>query len=135
MGIPDSILLKPKSLSSFEWDIMRRHPAYAYEMLSPINFLRQALHIPYFHHEKWNGQGYPEGLRGEDIPLEARIFAVVDVWDALRSDRPYRKAWPEETALLYIQQQAGEHFDPQVVQAFMDIVGSDRGQKDARIVN
>ena len=135
MGIPDNILLKPKTLSSVEWEIMRRHPAYAYEMLSPINFLRPALHIPYFHHEKWNGEGYPEGLHGEDIPLEARIFAVVDVWDALRSDRPYRKAWLEEAALAYIQHQAGEHFDPQVVQAFMDIVGSDHGQKDARLVN
>lgn len=135
MGIPDNILLKPKSLSGFEWEVMRRHPAYAYEMLSPINFLRPALHIPYFHHEKWNGGGYPEGLHGEDIPLEARIFAVVDVWDALRSNRPYRKAWSDKTALAYIRQQAGEHFDPQVVQAFMDIVGNDQGQSDAHPVN
>jgi PAS domain S-box-containing protein len=135
MGIPDNILLKPKSLSGFEWEVMRRHPAYAYEMLSPINFLRPALHIPYFHHEKWNGGGYPEGLHGEDIPLEARIFAVVDVWDALRSNRPYRKAWSDNTALAYIRQQAGEHFDPQVVQAFMDIVGNDKGQSDAHPVN
>jgi PAS domain S-box-containing protein len=119
MGIPDSILLKPASLTEEEWEIMRRHPVHAHEMLSPIAYLRPALDIPYCHHEKWDGTGYPRGLKGEQIPLAARIFAVVDVWDALNSDRPYRDAWPEEKALDYIREQAGEHFDPRVVEVFM----------------
>ena len=94
------------------------HPTYAFEWLSPIAFLRPALDIPYCHHEKWDGTGYPRGLRGEDIPLGARIFAIVDVWDALRSDRPYRPAWSEQEAFEYIGAQAGTHFDPNVVAAF-----------------
>jgi len=122
MGIPDAILNKPGALSDEEWEIMRKHPVYAYEMLSPIQYLRPALEIPYCHHEKWDGSGYPQGLKGEDIPLPARIFAVVDVWDALRSDRPYRAAWPDEKALAYIQEQSGKHFDPRVVELFFDSV-------------
>ncbi len=119
MGIPDTILLKPGELSETEWVIMRRHPAYAYEMLSPISYLRPALDIPYCHHEKWDGSGYPRGLKGEGIPLAARIFAVIDVWDALTSDRPYRPAWPEAKARLNIREQSGKHFDPKVVDVFL----------------
>jgi putative nucleotidyltransferase with HDIG domain len=122
MGVPDSILLKPGPLTDEEWEIMRRHPQYAYDMLSPIAFLRPALHIPYCHHEKWNGTGYPRGLKGEQIPLVARVFAVADVWDALRSDRPYRTAWPEEKVREHIRSQAGAHFDPQVVETFLERV-------------
>jgi len=122
MGIPDTILLKPGPLSTEEYQIMCKHPVYAYNMLSSISFLRQALTIPYCHHERWDGTGYPRGLSGEQIPLEARIFAVVDVWDALRSDRPYRSAWTEEKALDFIREQTGKYFDPKVVEAFLKIV-------------
>jgi len=121
MGIPDSILHKPGSLTKEEWEIMRKHPVYAYELLSPIAYLRPALDIPYNHHEKWDGTGYPRGLRGEQIPLAARIFAVVDVWDALRSSRPYRDAWPEENVRTYICEQATLYFDPQIVDIFLNI--------------
>lgn len=119
MGIPDSILLKPGPLSEEEWTIMRLHPVYAYELLSPIPYLRPALDIPYCHHEKWDGTGYPRGLRQVEIPLPARIFAVADVWDALRSDRPYRPAWTDDRAREYIREQAGTHFDPQAVDIFL----------------
>jgi putative two-component system response regulator len=119
MGIPDAILHKPDKLSAEEWVIMKKHPQYAYTMFSSIAYLRPALDIPYCHHEKWDGSGYPRGLKGEQIPLAARIFAVVDVYDALTSDRPYRKAWSREKALAYIQQQAGLHFDPEIVSAFL----------------
>jgi putative nucleotidyltransferase with HDIG domain len=119
MGIPDSILLKPGPLSDDEWAIMKKHPVYAYELLSPIPYLRLALDIPYCHHEKWDGTGYPRGLKGQEIPLAARIFAVVDVWDALTSDRPYRKAWPEDKARQHIRDQAGKHFEPRIVEAFL----------------
>ncbi len=122
MSIPDGILRKPGKLTDDEWEIMRQHPVYAHRFLSEIDYLRPALDIPYCHHEKWDGTGYPRGLEGEQIPLTARIFAVVDVWDALNSDRPYRKAWPEEDVLAYIREQAGEHFDPRVVGAFLDIL-------------
>ncbi len=122
MGIPDAILFKPGPLDEQEWAIMRQHPQYAYEMLSTIVYLHPALDIPYCHHEKWDGSGYPRGLKGEEIPLAARIFAVADVWDALTSDRPYRKAWPKEKAIEYIRSQAGRHFDPQVVDYFLRIV-------------
>jgi putative two-component system response regulator len=98
---------------------MRKHPQFAYDMLSPIAFLRLALDIPYCHHEKWDGTGYPRGLMGAQIPMPARIFAVVDVWDAITSDRPYRKAWQKEVAIQYIQEQTGRHFDPEVVKAFL----------------
>jgi len=124
VGIPDDILLKPGSLSDEQWKIMRQHPVYAYQLLSPIAYLRPAMDIPYCHHEKWDGTGYPRGLKGEEIPLAARIFAVVDVWDALRSDRPYRKAWSEEQTHEYIREQAGKHFDPQVVEVFLQIRGA-----------
>lgn len=121
MGIPDRILLKPGPLTDEEWEIMRRHPVYAYELLAPINFLRPAIAIPYCHHEKWDGTGYPRGLSGNRIPLPARIFAVVDVWDALRSDRPYREAWEEDRVREYIRDQSGEHFDPEAVDAFLQL--------------
>jgi PAS domain S-box-containing protein/putative nucleotidyltransferase with HDIG domain len=119
MGIPDSVLLKPGPLTEHEWEIMRKHPVYAYELLSPIPYLRPALDIPYCHHEKWDGTGYPRGLKEEQIPLAARIFAVVDVWDALQSDRPYRPAWAKERTLDHIREQSGKHFDPNVVEAFL----------------
>src|SRR5207249_2272104 len=116
MGIPDSILLKPGPLTGEEWEIMRRHPVYAYELLSPIAFLRPALDIPYCHHEKWDGTGYPRGLKGEQIPLAARIFAIVDVWDALRSARPYRAAWPRDKGPGHVRTPSGSHFGPHVVE-------------------
>jgi putative nucleotidyltransferase with HDIG domain len=122
MGVPDNILLKPGELTDGEWMVMRRHPTYAYQLLAPIQFLRPALDIPYCHHERWDGTGYPRGLRGEQIPLAARLFAVVDVWDALRSDRPYRPAWSEEKVREYIQGQAGKHFDERVVEEFFRLV-------------
>lgn len=121
LGIPDRILLKPGKLTDEEWDIMRKHPQYAYDMLSSITYLRSALEIPYCHHEKWDGTGYPRGLKGIEIPLAARIFAVIDVWDALTSDRPYRKAWSHQQTMEYIREQSGTHFDPQVVKAFMEM--------------
>jgi putative nucleotidyltransferase with HDIG domain len=129
MGVPDRILSKPSPLTPEEWEIMRRHPVYAHEMLSPITFLRQALDIPYAHHEKWDGTGYPRGLKGESIPLAARIFAVVDTWDALRSDRPYRPAWSAERVLGYLSDRAGRDFDPAVVAVFLGMrrsAGADR---------
>ena len=119
--IPDPLLLKSGPLTSSEEEIMRLHPVYAYKMLSPIPCLRPALDIPHFHHEKWDGTGYPRGLKGEQIPLAARILAVVDVWDALRSQRPYHRAWPEEQVRAYIREQAGQYFDPQVVKAFLEL--------------
>jgi PAS domain S-box-containing protein len=119
MGVPDNILLKPDTLNEEEWQHMRMHAVYAYNLLSNITYLRDALDIPYCHHEKWNGTGYPRGLRGEEIPLAARIFAVADVYDALTSDRPYRKGWQSERALDYIREQAGTYFDPRVVDTFL----------------
>jgi hypothetical protein len=121
MGIPDGILLKPGALNEEEWAVMRLHPVYAHEMLSPIRMLLPALDIPYGHHERWNGEGYPRRLKGEQIPLAARIFAVVDVWDALRSDRPYRTGWVEARARDFIAQRAGTDFDPAVVEAFLKL--------------
>ncbi len=119
MGIADGILLKPGPLTAEEWVLMKRHPAIAYEMLAPIRYLRLALDIPYRHHEKWDGTGYPSGLHGEQIPLTARIFAVVDVWDAMRSDRPYRASESEEKVRAHIRSLSGIHFDPQVVEMFL----------------
>ncbi|MEW6404930.1 MAG: HD domain-containing phosphohydrolase [Chloroflexota bacterium] len=119
LGVPDSILFKADALTGEEWDAMRRHPTYTYEMLSPITYLKPALDIPYCHHERWDGTGYPRGLKGEQIPLAARIFAVVDVWDALRSDRPYRQAWPREKVREYLRAGTGSQFDPDVVVAFL----------------
>ncbi len=123
MGVPDRILLKPGPLDVDEWEIMRRHPEAAYELLLPIDFLRPALDIPYCHHEKWDGSGYPRGLKGDAIPLAARIFAIVDVWDALNSDRPYRKALPREESIRYIEEQSSKHFDPKVVDIFLRFLG------------
>ncbi|WP_184136821.1 PAS domain S-box protein [Deinococcus humi] len=128
MGIPDAILLKPGKLTDEEWAEMRKHPDYAVELLSPIRFLRPALDIPEYHHEKWDGSGYPLGLKGEVIPLTARAFAVVDVYDALTSDRPYRPAWSGERALAHIRSGAGSHFDPHVVEVFFQLL-----QRDAPI--
>jgi len=122
MGIPDSILLKPDKLTDEEWEIMKKHPVYAYQMLSRIEYLRPALDIPYCHHEKWDGTGYSRGLKGEEIPLPARIFAVADVFDALTSDRPYRKAWTKESAIEYIKNESGKHFDPRVIEAFLKVI-------------
>jgi PAS domain S-box-containing protein len=122
LGIPDSILLKPGSLTEEEWEVMKKHPIYAFNMLSPIAYLQPALDIPYCHHEKWDGSGYPRGLKGAEIPLAARIFAIVDVWDALCSDRPYRQAWPEDKVFQYIAEQSGLHFDPRVVRAFFSLI-------------
>jgi len=121
MGIPDNILLKPGPLTADEWNIMRKHPLYAYELLSPIAYLHPALDIPYCHHEKWDGTGYPRGLRGEEIPLAARCFAVADVWDALRSDRPYAAAASAADAREHIRKQAGKHFDPRAVEIFLQL--------------
>jgi hypothetical protein len=118
MGVPDSILLKRGPLTPEERKEIEQHPVYAFELLSPIEFLRPALDIPYCHHEKWDGSGYPRGLVGEQIPLAARIFAIVDVFDALTSDRPYRAAWDRARTLAYIQEQSGSHFDPELVKAF-----------------
>ncbi len=119
LGVPDSILLKPDKLTAEEWVIMRQHPTHAYEMLSSVEYLKPALDIPYCHHEKWDGTGYPRGLKGEQIPLTARIFAVVDVWDALRSDRPYRASWSVEQTRKHILEQSGKHFDPGVIDIFL----------------
>ncbi|TBH20121.1 PAS domain S-box protein [Thermus thermamylovorans] len=125
LAIPDAVLLKPGPLSEEEWAVMKKHPVYAYEWLSGIPFLRKALEIPYAHHERWDGSGYPRGLKGLEIPLSARIFAVVDVYDALTSDRPYRKAWPREKALAYLEEQAGQQFDPEVVAAFLELMAGE----------
>lgn len=122
MGVPDRILLKSEPLTEEEQMIMQRHPQYAYDLLKPIVFLQASLEIPYYHHEKWDGTGYPNGLKGEEIPIAARLFAVVDVWDALTSDRPYRSGWSEEEALAYILEQSGRHFDPQVVALFFKMI-------------
>ena len=122
MGVPDGILLKPGPLTDEEWAAMKKHPRFAYEMLSPIHYLRNALDIPYCHHEKWDGSGYPRGLKGAQIPLVARIFAVVDVYDALTSNRPYRLARAKEKALEHIREQSGKHFDPKVVESFLRLI-------------
>jgi len=122
IGIPDSILRKPGPLTEDEWSIMRRHPQMAWDMLSPIEYLRTALAIPYGHHERWDGSGYPLGVKGRQIPMAARIFAVVDVYDALRSNRPYRKGWPEETVITYIRNHSDTSFDPEIVDTFLKMV-------------
>src|SRR5271157_3450412 len=123
MGVPDQILLKPGPLNEEEWKIMHQHPLHAYNLLSKIAYLRPALDIPYYHHEKWDGSGYPRGLKGEQIPISARIFAVVDVYDALSFDRSYRSAWPKEKVIAYIKEQSGKYFDPRVVETFLGMVG------------
>jgi PAS domain S-box-containing protein len=123
VAIPDSVLLKPGPLNPDEWQLMKLHPVYGRELLSSIDYLQESLTIPYSHHERWDGTGYPEGLKGEEIPIEARMFAVIDVWDALGNPRPYRAAWPRQDTVDYIQDNSGRYFDPAVVQAFMSIVG------------
>jgi putative nucleotidyltransferase with HDIG domain len=128
MGIPDSILLKPGPLTDAEWEVMRKHPTYAYELLAPIAYLRPSLEIPYAHHERWDGTGYPHGLKGEQIPIAARIFALVDVWDALSCDRPYRTAWPPEQVHAHLRSLAGSHFDPRIAAVFLDSVLAERTQ-------
>ncbi len=122
MGIPDAILHKPGTLTEAEWVIMRKHPVYARDYLASVSYLAPALDIPYSHHERWDGTGYPQGLKGEEIPLAARIFAVVDVWDALTSQRPYLETWSKEKALAHIQEQAGKHFDPRIVEVFVELI-------------
>lgn len=124
IGVSDQILRKPGPLTEDEWIIMRTHPLLAYDMLAPIAYLQPALDIPYCHHERWDGTGYPRGLKGDAIPLAARIFAVVDVWDALSSDRPYRKAWPTEQIIEHIRANSGSHFDPEVVSLFLQMMSS-----------
>jgi putative nucleotidyltransferase with HDIG domain len=119
LAVSDLILLKPGPLTAAERKLMEKHPELGYDMLRPIAYLRQALDIPYCHHEKWDGSGYPRGLRGEQIPLTARLFAVVDVWDALSSDRPYRSAWSSRDVNDYLWQQKGTHFDPRAVEQFL----------------
>ena len=122
MGIPDEILQKPGPLTDEEWKVMRKHPLYAYQMLSPISYLNQALIIPYYHHERWDGSGYPHGLKGEDIPLFARFFCVVDVWDALSSDRPYRKRMHPKDVIDYLKKESGRLFDPHIIEKFLPLV-------------
>jgi PAS domain S-box-containing protein len=133
LGIPDAILHKPGPLTEEEWQIMRQHPTYAYQMLSPIDFLQPALDIPYCHHEKWDGSGYPRGLAGEAIPLAARIFAVIDVWDALSHDRPYRAAWPPDQVRDYLSSQSGSHFDPHILAAFLQLLDNNAADPAAEV--
>lgn len=128
LGVKDSILLKPGPLTPEEWVEMKKHPQHAYDMLAPVAYLHPALDIPYCHHERWDGHGYPRGLAGEEIPLAARIFAIIDVWDAVTSNRPYREAWPHEKALAYIKEQANTQFDPQVVEAFLKLIAAEEDE-------
>jgi putative nucleotidyltransferase with HDIG domain len=131
MAIPDTILHKPGPLTTEEWEIMRQHPGRACDLLRPIEYLSPALDIPWCHHEKWDGSGYPQGLAGEQIPLAARLFAVVDVWDALRSDRPYRQGWDDDRVREYLRAEAGSHFDPKVVELFLGTIGGTGVEQDA----
>jgi HD-GYP domain-containing protein (c-di-GMP phosphodiesterase class II) len=128
MAIPDNILHKPGPLNEQEWEIMRRHPKYAHDLLAQIEFLAPAREIPLYHHEKWDGSGYPYGLKGENIPRSARVFALVDVFDALTSDRPYRSAWSKQDALGYIQEQTARHFDPNMTPVFLQMMKSEYKQ-------
>ena len=122
LAIPDQILFKPGPLAKEEWEIMRRHPDIAVELLSPVSYLEPALEIPHWHHEKWDGTGYPDGLDRDAIPLAARLFALADVYDALLSKRPYRSAWSKGDVLRYMESEAGKHFDPNILPAFLDLV-------------
>ena len=131
MGVPDSVLLKPGPLDEAEWRVMRKHPVYAYELLRPIPKFNDIVDIPYCHHEKWDGSGYPRRLSGREIPLPARVFAVVDVWDALSSNRPYRPAWSQHQVLDYIQQQSNKQFEPEITRAFLDVVKGKTASKRA----
>ncbi len=132
IGIPDAILHKNGVLTPEEQEVMRMHPVYAYELLRGVPYLRAALEIPYCHHEKWDGTGYPRGLKGSQIPFGARLFAVVDVWDALLSDRPYRPAWTKRQTMAYIRVEAGKHFDPEVVRMFGVLLGGLNTFRDAK---
>jgi HD-GYP domain-containing protein (c-di-GMP phosphodiesterase class II) len=120
IAIPDNILFKPGKLTRDEWEIMKKHPVYAYELLFPITYLKQTIDIPYCHHERWDGSGYPRGLKGEEIPLTARIFSLVDVWDALGTDRCYRPAWSAQEIRKYLSEQAGIQFDPTITTIFLE---------------
>jgi response regulator RpfG family c-di-GMP phosphodiesterase len=130
MGVPDHILKKKGPLTPLEWNEMRQHPLYAYNLLSPISYLRGALDIPYCHHEHWDGNGYPRGLKGEQIPLSARIFSVVDIWDALLSDRPYRKAWPRNKVIEYLTEISGTYLDPEIVAIFLKMIAEDESKTE-----
>jgi HD-GYP domain-containing protein (c-di-GMP phosphodiesterase class II) len=130
MGVPDHILRKTGPLTDSEWVEMRKHPQYAFDLLSPIPYLRPALDIPYCHHEHWDASGYPRGLKGEQIPLSARVFSIVDIWDALLSNRPYRDAWPEEKVIQYIKDVSGTILDPKVVKAFLKMMSEDTERYD-----
>ncbi|NJN17773.1 MAG: response regulator [Oscillochloris sp.] len=133
MGIPDSILLKPGPLDDEEWTVMRRHPNLAYMLLKPIRYLHQALEIPLHHHERWDGSGYPRGLAGDAIPLAARLFAVVDVWDALSNDRPYRAALPPHQVRRHLSELAGTHLDPRVVAVFLEMLGDEPYESERQL--
>jgi HD-GYP domain-containing protein (c-di-GMP phosphodiesterase class II) len=122
MSVPDEILHKPGRLTDEEREIMKEHPVTAYKLLTPIPFLKKALEIPYSHHEKWDGTGYPQGLKGNNIPLAARVFAVADVWDALGSDRCYNQAWSREKVIAYFAEQSGRHFDPVIVNVLLGLI-------------
>jgi HD-GYP domain-containing protein (c-di-GMP phosphodiesterase class II) len=122
IGVPDEILLKPGALNDAERKMMEQHPVFAKQMLLPVTFLQPSIAVAYSHHERWDGLGYPEGLKGEEIPFTARIFAVVDQWDALTSNRPYRNAWTREKVVSYLQENAGKIYDPQIVSVFLTIV-------------
>lgn len=122
LSIPDEILLKPGKLTDGEWKIMSQHPWIGYKLLAPIEFLKDSLDIVRYHHERWDGSGYLSGLKGEEIPISARIFTIVDVWDAIQSDRPYKKAWKREKAIQHLKSESGKHFDPAIVTAFFDLV-------------
>jgi putative nucleotidyltransferase with HDIG domain len=120
LALPDTILTKPGPLDEEERTLMRRHPRIGYELLQQVDFLRGASDVPYSHHERWDGGGYPQGLRGEEIPLAARIFSVIDVWDALITERVYKPAWPEGCVLEYLREIAGSQLDPRLVELFLD---------------
>jgi HD-GYP domain-containing protein (c-di-GMP phosphodiesterase class II) len=122
LAIPDDVLLKAGTLNDDEKKIIQQHPLYAKQMIADVAFLQPCLDIVYSHHERWDGQGYPEGLKGEEIPINARIFAVVDQWDALLSDRPYRKAWNRDDVIAYLQENSGKIFDSRIVDAFMALI-------------
>ena len=122
MAIPDSILLKPGPFDDDERKIMEQHPVYAKQMLSQVSFLQPSIGVVYSHHERWDGHGYPDGLKGEEISLSARLFTVVDQWDALTSDRPYRKAWSREKVIAYLQENSGKIYDPKIVDVFLSII-------------
>jgi HD-GYP domain-containing protein (c-di-GMP phosphodiesterase class II) len=124
--LPDNVLLKDGPLSQEEWKIMLQHPEFGRDLLNPVEYLKPALDIPYCHHEKWDGTGYPRGLQGEEIPLAARIFAIVDVWDTMMLDRTYRSKFLPEKAIQYIREQAGKHFDPEVVRMFLKLINGDQ---------